>query len=107
MSQKKRRTAVYARTAAGGPEALDAQVDQARALVRDVPVVVYRDMNVPGFDTATPALAELLSDMEGGQVDEVIARDWTRFGRSLSQVERVRAVARSSGCRLRLVEDGP
>ena len=45
--------------------------------------------------------------MEGGQVDEVIARDWTRFGRSLSQVERVRAVAKTAGCRLRLVEGGP
>ena len=107
MSTKDSRYAIYARTATGGPETLEAQVDGARALVRDVPVMVYRDMDVSGLTTERPALSALLFDMEAGKLDEVITRDWTRFGRTLAQVERVRAVADRSGCRLRLVEGAP
>ena len=67
------RYAIYARTATGGLETLEAQVDEARALVRDVPVMVYRDMDVSGLTTERPALSALLNDMEAGKLDEVPA----------------------------------
>lgn len=100
------RRAIYARTAAGGPAAIDAQLERCRAsLCGDAALAaVYRDIDVSGAGSPGPALTALLADIDAGRIDHVVVDDWTRFGRTPEGVARVEAIARHAGCRLTVAE---
>jgi DNA invertase Pin-like site-specific DNA recombinase len=100
------RRAIYARTAAGGPAAIDAQVERCRASLRGdaPPAAVYRDVDVSGAGSPGPGLTALLADIDAGRIDHVVVDDWTRLGRTPERVARVEAIARHAGCRISVVE---
>lgn len=98
--------AIYARTAAGGDTAVEAQIERCMAVlgVAAAGVRVYRDVNVSGVGPVPPGLTALLAAVEAGEVERVVAADWARFGRTPERVAQVRAVAALAGCPISIAE---
>ena len=107
VQRQQRQYAIYARTAAGGTAAVEAQVERCRAQLRaDEPASVYRDVNVSGVGVPGPGLAALLADIESGEVNHVVVADWARLGRSPARIAQVQAIGERVGCRLVVAEAG-
>lgn len=95
MSRNRRETmkvryAVYARTASGGPSAVERQITSARAAVAErgdgVIVHEYQDVNVSGGGEPGPGLASLLGAISSGEIDVVVVTGLGRFGRSMASL---------------------
>jgi DNA invertase Pin-like site-specific DNA recombinase len=93
---------LYARTAAGGRAAVDAQLAALRAVVvqrADGRVVQeHADVDVPAG--AGLGLAALLHDLAAGGADAVLVTDLARLARSPSRLATVLAAVEQSGARL-------
>ncbi len=100
------RYAIYARTAAGGPEQIEAQVRAARkAIARDRrtggAVREYSDVNVAGgLDGQVPGLAALLLDAASGLLDVVLVTDVGRLSRSAALLREILAALEVAGARV-------
>jgi len=103
--------AIYARTAAGGPAAVEAQVARARAAIArhlgpGAAAREYRDINVSGAGRPGPGLTSLLRDLAAGAIDGVVVTDLARFGRSAQCIREVLGAIESAGGELLVVEGG-
>lgn len=105
------RYAIYARTAAGGPEQIEAQVRAARkAISRRLrtggAVRQYSDVNAAGGpDGPLAGLAALLHDAASGLLDIVLVTDVTRLSRSAARLREILAALDAAGARLVCVGD--
>jgi len=100
------RYALYARTAAGGREAVDVQLAALRAAVADRAdgrvVREHADVNVPA--ESGPGLAALLRDLSDGSADTVLATDIARLTRSSRHLAGILAAVKRSGACLLITE---
>ena len=94
------RYALYARTAAGGDTAADAQVTALRAAVArrgGATVAVERDVNVSGAGRPGPGLTALLDAAATGQVDAIVVAGLDRISRSARTLGEVLGAIRRAG----------
>ena len=101
------RFGLYARTAAGGPVAVEAQVQALRAAVAlrgGGSVVVERDVNVSGAGGPGPGLAELLRAAAAGRIDVIVVEGLDRLSRSPRTLAGVLASIRRAGASVLIAE---
>ena len=101
------RFGLYARTAAGGPIAVEAQVQALRAAVAQrggCTVVVERDVNVSGAGGPGPGLAALLRVAAAGRIDVILVEGLDRLSRSPRTLARVLASIRAAGASVLIAE---
>ena len=104
------RFGLYARTAAGGPIAVEAQVQALRAAVAqrgEGSVVVERDVNVSGAGGPGPGLAELLRAAAAGRVDVIVVASIDRLSRSPRTLDRILGSVRRAGASVLVPEVNP
>ena len=104
--------AIYARTAAGGTEQIQTQVQAARAAIaRDgrggcAAIKEYIDVNVAGgSDGPGPGLYSLLVDAASGLFDVVVVTDVARLSRSAARLREILTAIDRGGTRVVCVED--
>ena len=101
------RFGLYARTAAGGPIAVEAQVQALRAAVArrgGCSVVVERDVNVSGAGGPGPGLARLLGAAAAGRIDVIVVEGLDRLSRSPRTLAGVLASIRAAGASVLIAE---
>ena len=102
------RHALYARTAAGGPAAVEAQLVALQAEIAlggdDATVTVWSDVDTSGAGTPGPGLTALLDEVERGVIDVVLVTALDRLGRSSQTVAEILARARSAGAAVLIAE---
>ena len=101
------RFGLYARTAAGGDVAAEAQITQLRTAVArrsGASVVVERDVNVSGAGRAGPGLAALLDAAAAGRIDVIVVEGLDRLGRSPRTLASVLASIRAAGASVLIAE---
>ena len=94
------RFGLYARTAAGGDTAVDAQIAALRAAVArrgGASVVVERDVNVSGAGRPGARLAALLRAAAAGRVDALAVTSLDRFARSPRTLDEILASLHRAG----------
>ncbi len=107
QNRERARYAIYARTAAGGREQIDAQAGAARKAIATgrragcASVRVYADLNVAGGPGGPgPALAALLDDTAAGLLDVVVVTDVARLSRSAVRLREILAAFEHGGARV-------
>ena len=105
------RYAIYARTAARGPEQIQTQVRAARAAIarhgrgRGAAINEYLDLNVAGGSgTPGPGLCSLLRDAAAGLFDVVVVTDLTRLSRSAARLREIVSAFELGGVRVAWLE---
>jgi len=101
------RYGLYARTAAGGPVAVDAQIEALRATVARQgggSIVVERDVNVSGAGEPGPGLTALLRAVATGDIDVIVVEGIDRLSRSSRTLTDVLASIRRAGASVLIPE---
>lgn len=104
------RYAIYARTAAGGPDEIAAQVQAARATIalehsrENAAIEEYIDQNVAaGPGVPAPGLTALLRGAVAGRFDFVLVKDLARLSRSAARLHEIRSAIERGGARITYV----
>jgi len=103
------RYGLYARTAAGGVHAVEAQVVAMVAEVArrgGVVITHERDVNLSGAGEPAPGLQALLAGVDAGHIDIVGVTSVDRLGRSLAASARIVDRIRGAGAVLAVLEAG-
>jgi DNA invertase Pin-like site-specific DNA recombinase len=103
-----RRYAIYARTAAGGLEQIEAQVETATATIahdgdgEGIVIKEYVDMDVAGAGAGAsgPGLSALLRDAAAGLFDVLVITDLDRLSRSATRAHQILGAIEARGTRV-------
>ncbi|MCA9559509.1 MAG: recombinase family protein [Myxococcales bacterium] len=102
------RFGLYARTAAGGDTAADAQITALRAAVArrgGATVLVECDVNASGAGRPGPGLTALLDTAATGQVDAIVVAGLDRLGRSSRTLGEILGALRRAGVSVLVPEE--
>jgi DNA invertase Pin-like site-specific DNA recombinase len=104
------RYAIYARTAAGGPEEIASQVQAARATIvlehsrENAAIEEHIDLNLAaGHGVPAPGLTALLRGAVAGRFEIVVVKDLARLSRSSARLSEIRSAIEGGGTRITCV----
>ena len=101
-------TVLYCRTANGGMEMINQQLESLRQYGKDKGYAIaaeYNDCNMNGTEINRPELQKLLNDIRAGKVKRIIVNDLSRLARNLLLFVELDRLFENNGVELISVKD--